>query len=260
MIEQNMFEKRILILAPHPVDELVGCATAIHRAVQDRCHVFILFLTHGMSEVNRQTYQDQKNFRQNLRLRQRIIGRIADELCVEVLNNGDLHSHQLIDNIRRPWQVINDAIEQTRPHVIWAPAYEGGHPDHDITNYLASTFRSSADVWEFSEYHFAGNEQHTNSFISDEGTQVFIELKPDEKKRKQELLTLYDFGHRHLLEFPCVQEVFRLLPDYDYSEPPFPNRPIYQEFNQSLCQHLESCNPQQVSRAIMTYHEHSVAA
>ncbi len=42
-----MFGRRILILIPHPDDEVVGAALAIRRAVKNGALVFGLDLTHG---------------------------------------------------------------------------------------------------------------------------------------------------------------------------------------------------------------------
>src|SRR5665213_307881 len=42
-----MFGKRILILVPHPDDEVVACAAAIGRAQGHGAQIFALYLTHG---------------------------------------------------------------------------------------------------------------------------------------------------------------------------------------------------------------------
>ena len=42
-----MFGKRILILIPHPDDEVVGCAAAIARARSQGARVFGCYLSHG---------------------------------------------------------------------------------------------------------------------------------------------------------------------------------------------------------------------
>src|SRR6516162_662075 len=44
------FGRRILILAPHPDDEVVGCAAAIGRARVAGAKVSVVFLTHGCVE------------------------------------------------------------------------------------------------------------------------------------------------------------------------------------------------------------------
>ena len=45
-----MFAARILILAPHPDDEVVGCCAAIGRARAAGARVFVLTLTTGVPE------------------------------------------------------------------------------------------------------------------------------------------------------------------------------------------------------------------
>jgi hypothetical protein len=37
---------------------------------------------------------------------------------------------------------VQQAIQLSRPDRLWVPAYEGGNPDHDAVNALASTIKS----------------------------------------------------------------------------------------------------------------------
>jgi LmbE family N-acetylglucosaminyl deacetylase len=48
-----MTARRILVLIPHPDDEVVGCAAAISRAVAAGARVFGLYLTTGVPPVER---------------------------------------------------------------------------------------------------------------------------------------------------------------------------------------------------------------
>ena len=49
-----MIGRRVLILVPHPDDEIVGCAAAIARARADGRDVFALYLTTGIAPVEMQ--------------------------------------------------------------------------------------------------------------------------------------------------------------------------------------------------------------
>src|SRR5579864_4879115 len=46
-----MTARRILVLAPHPDDEIVACGIAALRARAAGCRVFVLYLTTGVPET-----------------------------------------------------------------------------------------------------------------------------------------------------------------------------------------------------------------
>lgn len=49
-LREDMFGNRILLLIPHPDDEVAGCCAAVGRARGARCRVFGLFLTDGVPD------------------------------------------------------------------------------------------------------------------------------------------------------------------------------------------------------------------
>ena len=90
------------------------------------------------------------------------------------------------------------AIETCRADQIWAPAYEGGNPDHDALNALASLFSDQISVLEFAEYNFLGGRAQAQQFPRSRGDEETIELTPGEQRQKRALLDIYASERQNL--------------------------------------------------------------
>ena len=44
-----MKNKKILVVAAHPDDELLGCGGSLIKLSKDKCNIFTLFFTNGVS-------------------------------------------------------------------------------------------------------------------------------------------------------------------------------------------------------------------
>ena len=44
-----MKNKKILVVAAHPDDELLGCGGSLKKLSKDKCNIFTLFFTNGVS-------------------------------------------------------------------------------------------------------------------------------------------------------------------------------------------------------------------
>jgi hypothetical protein len=90
---------RILILVPHPDDEVVGCAVAARREALGGKHLIALYLTTGLPERELLWPWQRRRYRA-------LVARIETTLVAQ-------------------------RIEE-----LWTPAFEGGHQDYDATNLL----------------------------------------------------------------------------------------------------------------------------
>jgi LmbE family N-acetylglucosaminyl deacetylase len=148
------------------------------------------------------------------------------------------------------YALIRDAMETIRPDMLWAPAYEGGHQDHDTANFLASLFRDRVDVWEFGEYTFWGGKVRCNWFPETGRTTMSVQLTDEERATKRALLNLYESERGNLKHIKCDCEVVRPIQEHDYSAPSHPPPLFYQRF-QWVPRHprVDHCRPHDVTRA-----------
>jgi LmbE family N-acetylglucosaminyl deacetylase len=224
-----MFGKRILILIPHPDDEVVGCAAAIARARAQGARVYGAFLSHGFLPREHLWPWQRKGYGKRVRLRMEEAAKTADFLGITVVaKNEERAAREIWRNLREVEAEVRGAIQHCAPDRIWVPAYEGGNPDHDGLNALASTLKDQA-VFEFSEYHLFGGP-HSNRFIEKKGKEIVHRLTPEEKRMKQEALALYASEKGNLTGIACNEEQFRPLSAYDYSKRPHTGKLWYERF------------------------------
>ena len=242
-----MFGRRILVLIPHPDDEAVGAALAIRRAVKNGSSVIGLDLTHGCPP--RETLWPWARITHDARVetRRREALAAARALGIARLADDGLAARRLRHALPAAHARIRAAAEAHAIDTLWAPAYEGAHPDHDCANALAAALvRARPDIaaWEFAEYSNAGGARRANAFFAERGGETAIECADDEEARwKAQVLALYrseSFNIRSVSGRKAgrlgrsgapPRESFRPLPHHDYARPPHPGRLFYERFH-----------------------------
>jgi LmbE family N-acetylglucosaminyl deacetylase len=251
-----MFGKRILILVAHPDDEVVAQAASIVRARAQGAEIFALYLTNGC--IARETLWpwQRKDYDRQVATR-----RAEAETAGRRLGLTSI-GWSVVRPARHLWRELPDilrevevAVGQCRPDQIWAPAYEGGNPDHDALNAVASFFRAKLSVLEFAEYNYLGGQARSNQFISPDETVRVLDLTPEEAVAKRDALALYASERGNLFYIACEQESYRPLARYDYGQPPHQGRLWYTRFQWVPFSHprVDYTQAREVSAAIKDF-------
>jgi len=249
------FGRRILVLAAHPDDEVVACATAIGRAKARGAEILALYLTDGC--LARETMWPWRRAGHAKAVARR---RAEAEGAAEWL--GIIPVGWMARPTRRLWRElpqvhaeIRAAVSAHAPDQLWVPAYEGGNPDHDALNALGSLFTDKLSVLEFAEYNFFEGRARSQQFPYPTGGERTIVLTPEEQERKRGLLRHYASERGNLNYVDVARECFRPLAAYDYSRPPHPGVLWYARFHWVPFRHprVDFTRPQEVSRAICAY-------
>ena len=115
---------RILVLAPHPDDDVMGCGGVLHKHHLAGDSILTVYLTDGRKGGDGATPEDRV-----ARLRQEEARRAADILGVgrlEFLDNEDETLSPDPATVRR----LAEILEEIRPDVVYVPFLLDGHPDH----------------------------------------------------------------------------------------------------------------------------------
>lgn len=243
--------RRILLLVPHPDDEVVGCAVAIRRARAGGARVFALYLTTGVpSPATRWRWRQTSHQRRVLRRREEALA-AARSLGIEPLVFTNWPSRELKSHLGEARALITRHLLAVAADRIWTPAYEGGHQDHDVTNFLASRFRRDVPVVEFSEYN-AARGVRSNQLPAENGHETVLALCAPEAAWKARLARLYRTERGNLAHVRYAREVLRPLAAYDYRQPPHAGRLFYQRFQWIPFRHprVDFTSPAEVSAAI----------
>jgi LmbE family N-acetylglucosaminyl deacetylase len=249
-----MFGSRILLLAPHPDDEVAGCCAAILRARTQGSSVFILFLTTGVPSPQRLWPWDRSRHADRVERRRQEARRACAVLGAEIACFSPVDSRELKNDLGAARNLIIQQSAACGTGTLWVPAYEGGHPDHDLANFIASTLRQEFPVWEYSEYNFYGRCVRSNEFFSPTGKEIELTLSDEERRFKKTLVGMYASEQGNLNYVRTERETFRPLAEYDYSRPPYPGTLFYRRFSWAAFHpRVNHVRPAQVSRAIAEF-------
>ncbi|MBL8672881.1 MAG: PIG-L family deacetylase [Alphaproteobacteria bacterium] len=253
-----MYGDRVLILAPHPDDEVVGCAYAAMRAVAAGCAVAVLDLTTGVPDATaawpwRRGRQVERVAR---RLREAADARA--QLGLVAIGAPALPTRQVWRNLGAAAQAMSAAIARFRPSVLWAPAYEGGHIDHDAACFLAGHVAAGSPapaVWEYAAYNFDGGRIRSHAFPSALGSEVTLAPTDEERLRKAKALAAYASERGNLDYVRLDREQFRPLAAYDFARPPHGGTTFYARFHWVPFRHprIDRTTPAQLSAALMSW-------
>ncbi len=255
------FGRHILLLVPHPDDELVACFATIRRAQAEGSKIYALYLTHGCIARDVRWPWDRKKHDGHVARRRNEAEQAAKRLNLIPVG----WSGRAARSLRQHMPTLNTEIRQamTEHHIdqIWAPAYEGGNPDHDVLNAIVSTLTENVSVLEFAEYNFAGGRAHSQEFPKNNGLETRIRLSPAEQKEKKQALELYVSEQCNLGYVKTESECFRPIAKYDYSQPPHQGTLWYARFRWVPFRHprVDFTDPEEVCQA-MTHFLHPSAA
>ena len=211
-----------LILQSHPGDE-IACAGLLQHCRNP----VVVFATDGMTETESSCPTNRR--RETLRYLRRQEATTALVLAgvrqVEFLSDyrnklRDLHLHRAVPNL---FNVMCQMIARYHPETVLVPAYEGGHPDHDVCSFVGALIRKrlNMSVWEMPLYHKADTgELVSQRFRKMNGNEFIYLLNPQELGRRAAMMACYtsrrDFADLSADDTEC----YRPQDEYDYSRPP----------------------------------------
>ena len=137
----TLSKRRLLIVAPHPDDEIFGCGGLIYRVKKEGGKVYVLFLTVGT------TKDYSKKGQSTIDERMREIKRVAEYLGYDgyrvAFSGNDFHLQldglpikRIIDEIERGEGI---SIESVKPTTLLIPSSFDYNQDHRVANQAAIT-------------------------------------------------------------------------------------------------------------------------
>lgn len=188
--------QRLLVIAPHPDDEVIGCGGLIARVKQEGGKVFVLFLTNGDArDYSKAGFSTQVE-------REKEIEKVAkflrfDDYHIAFGGNSyhlkldQLPQLELISAIERDSPV---SIEKIKPTVIAAPHFTSYNQDHRAAaNAVFTACRPANRKDKFQPNTLLTYElpQDKWSLESNGNPNYFVELSHDQLEKKVFALKLY---------------------------------------------------------------------
>jgi N-acetylglucosamine malate deacetylase 1 len=248
--------RRILILAPHPDDEIVACGIAARRARAAGAKISVLYLTTGVPPGETAWPWQRAGYPSRV-ARRRQEAQVATALFgFEPAGFLDAPSRRLVGHLNETEAAIDHTLEQTAADCLWVTAFEGAHQDHDAANALAARYRDRLPVWEFAAYNYAGGKVCSNRFLDARGGVIELHLSREEAADKHRALALYASERGNLAHIKTEMEVYRPVPRHDYAVPPHPGTLFRERFHWVPFRHprIDFTPSAEVYRALGQWH------
>src|SRR5713226_3503747 len=123
--------RRILVLAPHPDDEIAACGIAALRACAAGARVFVLYLTTGVPERAALWPWQRPAYAGRVGRRREEAREAAALFGLEPVLFRDTPSRRLRVDLDQTVVELEVAVAGCGAEALWVPAFEGGHQDHD---------------------------------------------------------------------------------------------------------------------------------
>lgn len=227
---------RYLFLFAHPDDEVLIAGT-MRRLLTGGARIHAAWITSG-------DYFGGRDHREGeLSTAMSILG--LEKERVRLLR---LPSLGLLTELHGYSELVSDLMTEVRPDVVFVNAYEGGHPDHDAVNFLASEAlrRSGLEsaLFEFPLYNGSGPvyswRWRINSFPPGGPPVLYMRLDADAIQCKYRMMSAYCSQWMYMIpaRLSCsrsrmrdVGEPYRRCPeDRDHALPPCPGKLNYERW------------------------------
>ncbi len=176
--------KNILLVAPHPDDEIVGASIIIKRILSKK-NLIIFFPTNGVIPKEAMWLWDRKNYKERIKIRKKEMNQSLKNLGIKKFYFQNIPSRTLKKNILKTFSIMKKIIKKEAIDTIFCPAFEGGHQDHDVSNFICSRLKKLAAIYEFAEYNYFNKKINSNTFFKKSKNQKIIFLSNNEKKLKK---------------------------------------------------------------------------
>jgi LmbE family N-acetylglucosaminyl deacetylase len=234
---------RTLLVVAHPDDECIAYGSLLQRMREP----YIVYATDGAPQDpyfwgkygSRQKYAQLRQ--QEARNALTCVGVKHVEFLAdsEGLHRASFEDQVLFRNLSQAYDALAEIVERVKPEALATLAYEGGHPDHDSCNLLASELGKAYGiaVWEAPLYHrLPGDETGhvVQDFVERNGAEEFVMGQPEELERKRAMCAAYPSQGNFLGTFQLEREVVRPLHTYDYTQPAHEGRLNYEAWQWNM--------------------------
>ncbi len=223
--------RRILIVAAHPDDEVIG-AGALMAKMRD---VHVAHATGGspvaLHDAHRHGFSTAAAYaaaRRDELLAALALAGIGEERLHELGFVDQQTSHRMCEFACE----VRALLQRLRPQLVITHPYEGGHPDHDATALAVrlAAGESGPELWEMTSYYELDGTFFRGRFLPNGGEEQVFALTEEESMRKRRMFACFRTQWTILDQFPVTEERFRRAPVYRFSAPPHEGTLHYDHF------------------------------
>lgn len=135
-LDVSRMSKKIIVFAPHPDDETLGCGGTIAKRISEGYDVLIVVMTdgryaflNGFGIDSNPTPEELKEIRkEEVKRATRILGVPEEDLVFLDFVDGTLENNE-----KKAEEKIAEILSKNRPVEVYFPYKRDGHPDHQAT-------------------------------------------------------------------------------------------------------------------------------
>jgi len=234
---------RTLLVCGHPDDEVLGAGGRWPRLAPG---LHVLHLTDGAprdpADARREGFARREEYAEARRREVECALAVVGLEPARALRLGAVDQEASLDLAGLAARTV-EVLQRLQPEVVMAPAYEGGHPDHDAANFVAAAACAVAGragaapgaLVEFPLYHATVDGIGPHEFLPAMGAgvgaagEVVVDLSPGERAVKRRLVACHHTQRLIVSGFPLERERFRLASSHDFARPPHAGRLHYED-------------------------------
>jgi LmbE family N-acetylglucosaminyl deacetylase len=147
-LRSERMAKRMVVFAPHPDDETLGCGGTIAQRVTEGWDVFVVFMTDGRYAFIGPPDSAQATFLEMKKIRKEEAMCAAKDLGVEDKNLLflDFEDTKLKKNEKNVQKRIEEILQIFSPDEVFFPQEREFHSDHRTTNMLVREALKTLDI------------------------------------------------------------------------------------------------------------------
>lgn len=191
-------KEKVLVLAPHMDDEIIGCGGTLARHVQMGAHVTVVFLTDGrhggvippdVSETERKRREQLlvETRKSEARGALQVLG-IQDIICLDAEDGQLVNAAGIAERLRA-------VLESVQPQLVYVPFFLEGHPDHQAASDVLKAAVKGAKMQFLCMGYEVWTPLFPNCFVKIDDT---VELKQTALRHYQSQLAQADYMHTAL--------------------------------------------------------------
>lgn len=142
-------KKKILVVAAHPDDEVLGCGGTIFKLASQGNKIFIVFLSDGVSSRRSNILNEEINFRKDNAIKSCKILKVSNYFF-ENLKDNSFDSEPIL----KITKIIEKYIYKLKPDIIFTHSKSDLNIDHKITNQSVVTACRPQKKMPVSELYF----------------------------------------------------------------------------------------------------------
>ena len=191
----------ILVVIPHPDDEVIGLYTYLKDMHRNNVHIHILYVTDGAPCESQRTYPihgyDSMNAYSQARRDESM------NICRSIGSNvtpiyASFVDSELINHVHEVYTYLLNVITALKPDHMLFPLLQGGHPDHDVLSILSYRINEYIDIPTsyYGLYALVSDEVVFNGLDNDPKN-LARKLSAQECVKKYEALAMYKSQINH---------------------------------------------------------------